>query len=157
MALPEVIPVRYTEEEAARWKQFLAAHPAALDLPFDVAGTVRELLFHVFATELFFAHAVLGLPKPDFDTLPHATLDQLFGINQDAAGKFREFFGKAKPEDWAQVAPLGFGNLKASKRKMVAQALLHGVHHRAQLSTFLRQQGFKQDWVHDFLMSKAME
>jgi hypothetical protein len=27
----------------------------------------------------------------------------------------------------------------------------------AQLATFLRQQGMKQDWIHDFLMSKVMD
>jgi hypothetical protein len=47
--------------------------------------------------------------------------------------------------------------LKASKRKMIVQALTHSIRHWAQLATSLRQQGMKQDWIHDFLMSKAME
>jgi uncharacterized damage-inducible protein DinB len=52
---------------------------------------------------------------------------------------------------------LGFSDLKASRRKMVAQAVLHGIHHRGQLATFLRQQGLKQDWIHDFILSKVIE
>jgi len=34
--------------------------------------------------------------------------------------------------------------------------VLHSVHHRAQLATFLRQRGFKQDWTHDLIASKVM-
>jgi len=40
---------------------------------------------------------------------------------------------------------------------MMMQAIWHSVNHRGQLATFLRQQGFKQDWIHDFLLSNAME
>ena len=43
------------------------------------------------------------------------------------------------------------------KRKMVVQALLHGVDHRAQLATFLRQEGFGGLWVHDLIASDVME
>jgi uncharacterized damage-inducible protein DinB len=35
-------------------------------------------------------------------------------------------------------------------------ALLHGVRHWAQLSTYLRQKGYKQDWQHDFIFSGVM-
>jgi uncharacterized damage-inducible protein DinB len=40
---------------------------------------------------------------------------------------------------------------------MVAQALLHGVNHRAQLATFLRQEGFEGLWIHDLILSKVMD
>lgn len=36
------------------------------------------------------------------------------------------------------------------------QAIVHSIHHRGQLATFLRQQGFKT-WTHDFLMSSVIE
>ncbi len=47
--------------------------------------------------------------------------------------------------------------MKVSPRKMLIQAILHGVHHRGQLATFLRQQGFKQDWTHDIILSSVVE
>ena len=55
------------------------------------------------------------------------------------------------------LVELGRINLKASKRKLVAQALTHSMRHWAQISTFLRQQGLKQEWNHDFLLTKAMQ
>jgi uncharacterized damage-inducible protein DinB len=150
--------LQYTELETKRWKDWFATHPLALDRPCDVAktGTVRGLLLHIFATELFFAHAVLDLKAFDWEKLPSQTIDQLFGVSDDARRKLQEFFAKAQSDDWDEIRDLGFGNFKASKRKMVAQALLHGVHHRGQLATFLRQQGFDGMWVHDLIVTNVM-
>ena len=147
----------YNEYETVRWKNFFEKHSAALDLSFDVAGTVRDLVVHVFQTELFFASLLNGNAKPEFDRLPSATLEELFAIHADAAVKFQQALATLTTEQWDEVLPLGFRDFKASRRKMLLQAMLHGVHHRAQLATFLRQQGFKQDWIHDILMSSAMQ
>jgi uncharacterized damage-inducible protein DinB len=148
----------YNADETEHWKRFFSEHTPALDLACDVAGagSVRKLLHHIFATELFFANRVLEQPKVDYDKLPHESLDELFAIHAEAHRKFQEFLAKATAEDWSIPVSLGFRDFKASKRKMVAQALLHSVHHRAQLATFLRQQGFKQDWTHDLIASKVM-
>lgn len=148
----------YNADETEHWKRFFAEHPAALDLACDVAGagSVRKLLHHIFATELFFADRVLEQAKVDYDKLPQEGLDELFGIHAEAHRKFQDFLAKATVEDWSIPVSLGFRDFKASKRKMVAQAVLHSVHHRAQLATFLRQQGFKQNWTHDLIASKVI-
>jgi uncharacterized damage-inducible protein DinB len=149
----------YTELEHAQWKQFFTQHPEALDLPCDVAGsgTIRELMFHVFVVELFFAHRLLGLALSDFKALPHSTLDQLFAIDEEANQKLRKFLQEVRPDDWETKLPLGFIQRTVSKRKMMTQAMLHGVHHRAQLATALRQQGLKQDWSHDWILSDVLD
>lgn len=151
--------LHYTDEETQHWKQWFAEHPAALDRPCDIAkaGTVRKLLLHIFTAELYFAGAVLDLPKLDWEKLPSGTLEELFAVHDEAFRKFREFFSRAQANDWNEIKDLGFRDLKASKRKMVTQALLHGVHHRAQLATFLRQQGFDGLWLHDLILSKVMD
>jgi uncharacterized damage-inducible protein DinB len=146
----------YTEEENRRWKEFFTQNPEALDLPLDVAGSVRELVRHIFAVEIFFANKVTG-EKINPDELPSATLDQIFGISEKAARIYRDFFARAKPEDWSEMIELSRVNRKASRRKMVAQALTHSIRHWAQIATFLRQQGLKQEWSHDFLMSNVMK
>jgi uncharacterized damage-inducible protein DinB len=149
----------YNSGENSQWKRWFAANPAALDLPCGAAGagTVRKLMHHIFATELFFAARLLDEPRPDYENLPHATLDELFAITSRAQEKFRQFLSVAAPDQWTTPVSLGFRDIKASKRKMLMQAIMHSIHHRAQLATFLRQQGFKQDWIHDFIASKAME
>lgn len=149
----------YNQLETSRWKDWFRAHPAALDAPCDIAGgkTVSDLLFHIFAVELSFAHSILGLPKPVFNSLPHATLDELFEINQDAARKIQNFLDDSKPEQWSDPVSIGFREVKATPRKMLAQAFLHGVQHRGQLAVILRQQGFKDPWVHDIVMTDVMK
>jgi uncharacterized damage-inducible protein DinB len=147
----------YSDEEARRWQEFFVRYPQALDLPFDVAGTVRELVLHIFSVELHFANLVSGAEDSDPKNQTAATLGQLFAISADASRKYRQFFSQATAEDWGTLVQLGRINVKASKRKLVTQALTHSLRHWAQLATYLRQQGFKQDWRHDFLLTKAME
>jgi len=148
----------YNTVENEHWKRWFAANPAALDLPCDVAGagTVRKLVFHIFSAELFLACRLFDEPRPDFDKLPSSTLDELFAITIQARRKFDLFLTTATLGEWATLVALGFRDLRASKRKIFLQAITHGIHHRAQLATFLRQQGFKQDWTHDFIASKVI-
>jgi len=149
----------YNADETHHWKRWFGENPVALDLACDVAGagSVRKLLLHIFATELFFANRVLDLPQADYDNLPHSNLEELFAIHGEANTKFLDFLEKATTEEWSTPVSLGFRDFKASKRKMVAQALWHSINHRGQLATLLRQQGLKTDWIHDILGSKAME
>jgi uncharacterized damage-inducible protein DinB len=149
----------YNQLETARWKEWFRNHPEAFDAACDIAGgtTVKDLLFHVFFVELHFAHKVLSLPKPEYKAVPRATLDELFSVSEQAAHKTKQFLESSAPEAWAEALPLGFRDVKATRRKMLAQAFLHGVHHRGQLAVILRQQGFKDLWVHDIVLTNALE
>jgi uncharacterized damage-inducible protein DinB len=143
----------FTAEENRRWKKWFHDHPQALELACDIAGspTVHHLLLHIFTVDL-----LLGLDRPDFKSLPHAMIEELFAIGERAAEKLHEFMDRAIAKEWDEIVPLGFLDRKASKRKIMAQVALHGVHHRAQLATLLRQQGYKQDWMHDFVLSDVI-
>ncbi|MBZ5574018.1 MAG: hypothetical protein LAO09_19310 [Acidobacteriia bacterium] len=150
----------YTADETQRWKEWFTKNPSALDLPIDIAdaGTVRRLVKHIFFVELHFSNMLLGIPPADFESLPASTLVELFRISEEANDRYQKFLATARAEDWEAKVDLGPRlSLKPSKRKCMAQALTHSMRHWAQISTFLRQQGLKQDWNHDFLLSKAME
>ncbi|MGA3225271.1 MAG: DinB family protein [Acidobacteriaceae bacterium] len=150
--------LNYSEQETKRWKEWFASHPAALDVPFPIANAtnVKGLLTHIVSVELLFARAVSNLPRLSWPEM-HALADpDPFAVSEDATKMFRAFIDSAHPEDWAEVKDVGFSGFKASKRKMLTQALLHGVNHRAQLSTHLRQQGFGDMWRHDFIATDVM-
>jgi uncharacterized damage-inducible protein DinB len=147
----------YLEAENRDWKQFFSRHPQAFDLPLDIAGDVRKLVLHIFEVELFFANAVSGKPQAEVEKLPSDALDELFGISEKAARLYREFIATARPESWSEVMQLNARTWKASRRKMLAQAFTHSIRHWAQIATYLRQQGFKQEWKHDLLVSGAMK
>ena len=114
---------------------------------------------HIFAVELRYAERLLGLPITDYEQLRSSNLDQIFGIAEDARKKFKQFLASAKKEDMEAVISFetrSAGTLSASKRKILAHAMLHGVRHWAQIATALRKAGYKQDWQHDFLFSQAL-
>ena len=148
----------YTEQETRRWKEWFALYPEALEVPFLIANAknVRGLLLHIFRAETIFANAISNDPRPDWQELQARAADDLFKVHEDAVRKFREFIRSAQPEDWDEVKDVGFSGIRASKRKMFAQAILHGVQHRGQLATHLREQGFAEMWAHDFILTDLM-
>jgi uncharacterized damage-inducible protein DinB len=147
----------YTDDETRRWKEFFQKNPAALDVATDVQGvkTVRELVTHIFMAELVFGNGVLDEPRPDFEKVPKSTLDEIFAIGDDARKKMRAFLSHA--DDWQLGEVVSFGRAgDVSRRKMLIQALTHGMRHWAQVATELRRAGYPTDWVHDLLMSPAI-
>lgn len=148
----------YTEQETSRWKEWFGLHPEALEVPFLIANAknVKGLMAHIFMVEFLFANAVSNDPRPDRQELQARAADDLFKVHEDAVKKFHEFIRSARAEDWNEVKEVGFSGFKVSKRKMFAQAILHGVQHRGQLATHLREQGFGDMWAHDFILTNVM-
>jgi uncharacterized damage-inducible protein DinB len=151
--------LRYNELETTKWKHWFAAHPEAFNHPCDIAkaGTVGALMNHMFVAELFFATQLLGLPARDWQAIHPESMDEVFALHEEAYAKFAEFLAKgSEAADWNTVQDLGFGDVKASKRKMMAQAMLHSISHRSQLAVFLRQAGFEGLWMHDLILTDVM-
>jgi uncharacterized damage-inducible protein DinB len=47
------------------------------------------------------------------------------------------------------------GEVTASKHKIASNVFLHGIRHWGQIATVLRQNGFADQWPHDFLLSSV--
>jgi uncharacterized damage-inducible protein DinB len=150
------------EGETAKWQSWFERQPAELlDLPLDIAlaKNVREFLLHIFAVELRYAERLTGLPITEYEALPTGSVRDLFSIGEKARGLYREFLSRTANADLATVMEFPTrtaGVLRASKRKMFAHAMLHGVRHWAQLATAIREKGHGTDWSHDFLFSEVM-
>jgi len=152
----------YTHEENQHWKRWLKQHPEALAANAGIAGEddVAGLLVHIFAVELRYAERLLEQPATPYEKLRSADLDQIFAIADDARSRFQQFLAQTDHADLSKIVTFetrSAGTLSASKRKILAHALLHGVRHWAQIATALRKAGYKQDWQHDFLFTKAVE
>jgi uncharacterized damage-inducible protein DinB len=148
----------YCEEENNCWRDFFTQHPDALDLPADIAGTknVREVVLHIAAVQMRYAERLLQMPITDYDTLAGKSGEELFALSRKSLEDLRSFAIAANDADWDGTLTFPTrttGDLTASRRKIFIHALLHGVRHWAQLSTYLRQKGYKQDWQHDFIFS----
>ncbi|HEX7285792.1 MAG TPA: DinB family protein [Candidatus Angelobacter sp.] len=152
----------YCEEETQRWGGWFKKNPAALDLACDIAGTktVREVVLHIVAVQMRYAERLLNLPITEYDALAGKSGDELFALGTKSFEDLRSFAVAANDPDWdgqLTFPTRSAGNLTASRRKIFIHALLHGLRHWAQLSTYLRQQGYKQDWPHDFIFSSVIK
>jgi uncharacterized damage-inducible protein DinB len=152
------------DNEAAteKWKVWFAANPAALDVPCSIynSGTVRGLLKHIFAVELRHSQRLNGGEVTAYDAIPVGSLDELMAIHAQAIQNLRKFLSTASDSALLEVIPLqtvSAGTLRASRRKLFAHILLHSMRHWAQLSSLLREAGYKTDWAKDFLFSEALE
>jgi uncharacterized damage-inducible protein DinB len=154
--------LRYNAGEARKWRNWLQKQPAAvLDLPIEIYGkTARDLLLHIFAAELRYGQRLTGQAVSAYEDLPKNSLDAIFGIGTRAQALLTKFLDSVTDEDLDSTITfptLSAGEQSATKRKVVAHALLHGIRHWAQLATEMRKHGYKTDWGHDFLFSDVMK
>ncbi len=153
--------LRFCFAETQRWRDWLTANEKLLDLPIDIAQakTVRDLVLHIVAVDLRYAERLLGEKVTEYEELPTSTPAELFSTADCAREKLEAFLQKATDAEWNQVLTFptrSAGTLSSSKRKIFIHTLLHGMRHWAQLATYLRQQGHKQPWAHDFLLSDVI-
>ena len=150
------------ERETAKWQSWFERQPVELlDLPLDIAlaRNVRDFLLHIFAVELRYAERLTGKAITEYEALPVGSVRELFSIAANARELYRGYLSRATDADLATVMEFPTrtaGVLRASKRKMFAHAMLHGVRHWAQLATALREKGQGTDCPHDFLFSDVM-
>jgi uncharacterized damage-inducible protein DinB len=162
---PDAITFRellgYTDEETRKWEAWLRQQePAVLDVPLGGRWpTVGELIFHVFVVERRYAERLLGEEVTPYEAIPHGTLDELFAIHRGAREKLERWVENAPAEEYGEILTfqtITAGELTASKRKIAAHALLHGVRHWAQIAIELRQAGHPGPGGHDFLMTSGV-
>ena len=153
----------YTAAETEHWHRWLASRPPALlDLPAGEGrtATVRGLVQHIFAVERRYADRLLGEPVTPYEAIDTTDVGTLFAAGAEARKRLERYLSGATDADLArrlEFQTISAGTLSASARKIVAHALVHGIRHWAQLATVLRQHGEATDWMHDLLMSDALE
>jgi len=150
------------QRETTKWQSWFERQPGELlDLPVNIAlaKDVREFLLHIFAVELRYAERLTDSPITEYEAISTGSVRDLFGIGDKARGLYRKYLARATDADLSTVMEFPTrtaGVLRASKRKMFAHAMLHGVRHWAQLATALREKGHGTDWPHDFLFSDVI-
>lgn len=152
----------YTGQETARWEEWLRAQDAAvLDVSLGDAKwkTVGDLIFHVFVVERRYTERLHDEPATAYEAIPRGTLDEIFAIHRESRPRLERWVATAPAEEWERVLTfqtITAGTMSASKRKIVAHALVHGIRHWAQIAMALRQAGRPTPWMHDLLASDAV-
>ena len=151
----------YAEGENRRWRSWFKQHPEALAVEAGIADAqnVYELLMHVFSVQMRFAELSQGSEVTPASAIRAGNVEQAFHLADQATAKLRALLANGDAVSFDQVLsfPDGETTRSATRRKLMAHAILHGVRHWAQIATALRKAGYPQTWPHDFLYSEAME
>src|ERR1043166_1086154 len=145
----------YTDYLANRWADYFRENSGALDINIGgKTGNLRELVKHIFVVEKFFAYRLLG--KEPSAKLESPTLDDLMQIHKTAHAQLLDYAATASDEDLRVMQSFGPVN-KTSNRKILAQTVLHSVHHWAQVAMEVRQAGFPVTQPQDIIITDVME
>ena len=151
----------YAEGENRRWRAWFKQHPEALAVEAGIADAqnVYELLMHVFSVQMRFAELSQGSQMTPASAIRAGDIEQAFRLADQATAKLRALLAEGNKQGFEQVLnfPDGETARSATRRKLIAHAILHGVRHWAQIATALRKAGYPQTWPHDFLYSEAMK
>jgi uncharacterized damage-inducible protein DinB len=152
--------LRWSDEVTCKWLQFLGENPAALELPCGIYGTANlmGLVKHIVFVELRHGQRLVGLPVSSYDDLPGDNLERLVEFHKEAVERFKALLADPA-QDWAEVMEfksLTAGVLRASRRKLLAHTLMHGIRHWAQIATLTRTAGFPSGIGGDLLLSSAL-
>jgi uncharacterized damage-inducible protein DinB len=145
----------YTDYLANRWVDYFRGNSGALDINIGgKTGSLRELVHHIFMVEQFFANRLLENEPPA--KLESPTLDDLMHIHNRAHAQLLNYAMTAGEEELR--ATHSFGPVsKPSNRKILAQSVLHSVHHWAQVAMEVRQAGFPVGKPQDIIITDVME
>ena len=151
----------WSDESTGRWLQFLAGQPALQQLPCGIynTATVLGLVRHIVAVELRYSQRLAGLDVTALEQIPENSLEALASLHAEAIERLRALLHDST-QDWNEViefTTLSAGALRASRRKVVAHALLHAIRHWAQLATLVRAAGHPPPSAGDLLLSSALD
>lgn len=142
----------------ARW---FAARPDsvwAIPVGTERTASVRDLLFHAYVVDLRYGQRLHQMPVSSYATEAVTDTMALFDLARRGQDLLRVAVdGRIDLSQIIEFQTLSAGTLRASGRKILAHTITHHIRHLAQISTALRQHGHPTDWMHDLLMSDALE
>ncbi|ACO32731.1 MULTISPECIES: DinB family protein [Acidobacterium] len=149
-------------ETAARWKAFFEAHPAAANVPTDIARstTVAELIWHIYGVAYRHSERLLGQPVTDLDAAnPARNLVSAWKLYEAASENLARFL--AETDDAALDRVFSFstrtaGEISGSYRKLCLHVFVHTIRHWAQIGPLVRQHGYLPAFGQDIFFSHSI-
>ena len=162
LAFRELLDYSATENE--RWHRWFAMQPAELlDLHFadPPISTVRRLVQHIAFVEHRYSAIIPGRAVPSPQATDGDDVDTIFAYLAESRRQLEASIAEAMTaggglDRTIEFTTMSAGVQRASARKVIAHAIVHGVRHWAQLATVLREQGHPTDWGHDLLLTPSI-
>lgn len=152
----------YTDEERAKWRGWLDAHPDAMTLKMQPDGrfaTVASLIDHIFLVEARHLARLKRATVPDSSGLAQQDTASLFRYAAGVRLSLREYVRTLAEADCvaAREFAVQSGTFRMTPRKLLIHIALHETRHWAQIALAVRQAGLEPPGNHDLFYSKALE
>jgi uncharacterized damage-inducible protein DinB len=144
----------YSDQERARWREWVQADPSRLEIPFQPGGrfpTVGSLLDHVFLVERRHLSRLEGGVPPESTGIAAGDWKALFEYADLVRADFRRY--AADIDDGAAAETLTFnvstGQATMTRRKLAFHIVVHELRHFAQIAYAARAAGQEPPGRHD--------
>jgi uncharacterized damage-inducible protein DinB len=149
-----------TSTEHHRWRDWFVEHPKAWAVPFATGrmATIGGVVLHIFGVELRYAQRLRDEEVTAWEEFRQTSIEEVFELGDHARGQLVHFLTTAPERELEKVLTfqtLTAGTVTASKYKIASNIFLHDIRHWGQIATVLRQNGFSDQWPHDFLLSSV--
>ncbi|HEY6360742.1 MAG TPA: DinB family protein [Vicinamibacterales bacterium] len=144
----------YSDHERAKWKAWVAADPARMQLPFQPGGrfpTVGSLLDHLFLVERRHLARLEGATPPEMTGIAAGDWNGLFDYASLVRADLRRYVADLDDELGTGTLTINVqaGTFMLTRRKLAVHILLHEVRHLAQLAYAVRAAGLEPPGAHD--------
>jgi uncharacterized damage-inducible protein DinB len=144
----------YTDHERQKWREWIAAAPQRLELPFQAGArfpTVGSLFDHVFLVERRHLSRLQGATPPDATGVKAGDWKALFEYADLVRADLRRYLDELDVDASRAVLTIvaQSGTQTMTKRRLATHILLHEIRHTAQIAYAVRNAGQEPPGQHD--------
>ena len=144
----------YTDHERQKWREWIAAAPQRLELPFQAGGrfpTLGSLFDHVFLVERRHLSRLEGGTPPDSTGVKQGDWKALFEYAELVRADLRRYLADIDVAAGREVMTIvaQSGTQTMTKRRLATHILLHEIRHTAQIAYAVRNAGQEPPGQHD--------
>ena len=149
--------IAYSDHERAKWRGWIAADHARLQIPFQPGGrfpTLGSLLDHVFLTERRHLARLEGATPPETTGVAAGDADALFEYADLVRADFCRYVADLDDQAAAETITFTVGSyptFRMTRRKLTLTIVLHETRHLAQAALAARIAGHEPRGEHDLL------
>ena len=144
----------YSDQERAKWREWVKADPRRLDIPFQSGNrfpTIGSVLDHVFLVERRHLSRLEGAAPPESTGVVAGDWQALFEYADLVRADLRRYVADASEQTGTETLTFGVhtGQFTMTRRKLAFHILLHEVRHLAQIAYAARLAGHEPPGSHD--------